>query len=448
MSASAADRWRSSQDRAAARLADTEDAFRRWLHLQDTRQVVVALAAVAANLLHGDPLWLLLVGAPGSGKTETIMPLATMPCVHLAATLTEASLLSGVSKKEHEQGATGGLLRQLGDFGIILGKDFSGVLAMNRDTRAQTLAALREVYDGRWDRPVGTGGGRVLSWAGKCGFVGAVTPSIDRHHAVMAALGERFLLYRVEVTDTRAQAHRRLTNRGYETQMRAELTEAVHNVLDQVDIGIPLRALEVDEADTLVDLADFAVKARSAVERDGYDREIVVMPEPEAPARLVGALSSILAGLEAIGANSPTCWEILDKVAWDCIPAMRRRILQHLHEHAGTPESTSTVVAATGIPKRTALYALEDLTLLHLVDGTKSSERDNAAWQWALSEHATTIWPRRVHEMSGTSEALTSHLHVFDDFSCTPTRGDDHDRGLRIAQARAAEVRRRREEAS
>jgi hypothetical protein len=37
--------------------------------------------------------------------------------------LTEAALLSGIAKKEHENGATGGLLRQIGDFGIILVKD-------------------------------------------------------------------------------------------------------------------------------------------------------------------------------------------------------------------------------------------------------------------------------------------------------------------------------------
>ena len=37
---------------------------------------------------------------------------------------------------------------------------------MNRDTRAEVLAALREVYDGRWSRNVGTDGGRTLDWTG------------------------------------------------------------------------------------------------------------------------------------------------------------------------------------------------------------------------------------------------------------------------------------------
>jgi len=37
------------------------------------------------------------------------------------------------------------------------------------------LAALREVYDGRWERNVGTDGGQTLTWTGRIAVVGAVT---------------------------------------------------------------------------------------------------------------------------------------------------------------------------------------------------------------------------------------------------------------------------------
>src|SRR5207245_2101568 len=121
----------------------------------------------------------------GSGKTETIGPLDALPYVCAASTVTgEAAFLSASSKRDREQGATGGLLRRIGEYGILLVKDFSGVLSMHRDARGQVVAALRESFDGSWSRSAGTGGGQTLSWAGKCGFLGAVTPSIDRHHAV------------------------------------------------------------------------------------------------------------------------------------------------------------------------------------------------------------------------------------------------------------------------
>lgn len=76
-------------------------------------------------------------------------------------------------------------------------KDFGSVLAQNRDARASALAALREVYDGSWTRAVGTDGGRLLEWSGKVGLIAGGTPSYDRHHAVIAALGDRFILVRL-----------------------------------------------------------------------------------------------------------------------------------------------------------------------------------------------------------------------------------------------------------
>ena len=60
-----------------------------------------------------------------------------------------------------DEGGDRRLLRQVGTFGVLLCKDFSSVLAQNKDARAEAMAALREVYDGDWHRPVGTDGGKV-----------------------------------------------------------------------------------------------------------------------------------------------------------------------------------------------------------------------------------------------------------------------------------------------
>ena len=99
--------------------------------------------------------------------------------------------------KEKVRDAKGGLLRQIGAFGVILCKDFTSVLSMHRDTRGPVLAALREIYDGAWVRHVGVDGGRTLAWSGKVALIAGCTPMIDSHHAVMAAMGERFMLYRL-----------------------------------------------------------------------------------------------------------------------------------------------------------------------------------------------------------------------------------------------------------
>ena len=47
-------------------------------------------------------------------KTETLSACSSLPYMVSAATITEAALLSGTSKRERAADATGGLLRQLG----------------------------------------------------------------------------------------------------------------------------------------------------------------------------------------------------------------------------------------------------------------------------------------------------------------------------------------------
>ncbi|MEP7105871.1 MAG: ArsR family transcriptional regulator, partial [Chloroflexota bacterium] len=146
-------------------LDDCVATFREWLHLPDAGALYVILATVAVNEAEGDPVWLLVVAPPGGGKTEILNPLAHLPNVYPAGTLTEAALLSGTPKRDKASEAKGGLLREIGEFGIILHKDFGSVLSMHRDARASVLAALREIYDGSWTRHVGTDGGRTLSWS-------------------------------------------------------------------------------------------------------------------------------------------------------------------------------------------------------------------------------------------------------------------------------------------
>lgn len=390
-------------DKVAARNAATDleaavASFREWLHLPDPGALYAALGAVMANVLPGDPVWLLLVGPPGCGKTETIAPLAALDFVHSAAVVTPAALLSGTARRELEKGATGGLLHQVGEFGILLVKDLGSILSQHREARAEALAALREVYDGRYDRPVGTGGGRVLSWAGKCGLVAGVTPTIDRHHGVMAAMGERFCLYRLEVDDPAKQARRRIGNRRHEVQMRADLAAAVTRVIAGAALNPP--DLTTTEIETIVAWSTFAVWARTGVERDGYNHEVQLMPSVEAPARLAGTLAAMHTGLCAIGATEADVWRIITKLAWDSIPDLRRRLLNQLR--AGHSDLyTADLVALTGVPRTTAERTLEDLALLGLVEGHKKGDYASAPWTWNVAEPATEAWPPTSPEMSG-----------------------------------------------
>ena len=49
----------------------------------------------------------------------------------------------------------------------------------DRKARAQILAALREVHDGRWDRSVGSSGGLTITWTGRIICIAACTTEWD-----------------------------------------------------------------------------------------------------------------------------------------------------------------------------------------------------------------------------------------------------------------------------
>jgi hypothetical protein len=372
-------------------IADVIEVHRKWLHLPDPGIVEVTLATVAANRLPGDPVWLLNVGGSSTGKTETVGAASRLPDVHPTATLTQASLLSGTPKKEHVNGAKGGLLREIGEFGIIVCKDFTSLLSQNRDSLTEVLAALREIYDGAWTRYVGTGGGIKLHWSGKVGFLGGCTPTIDGHHAVVGAMGERMIFYRLPEADDEAQGHRALAHVGHETRMRGELAEVVVGLFDGVDgWNLPPRSLSGPERTKLVDLASLTARARSAVERDRQSREVQLVPGHEAPGRLVKVLAQLLAGLEHIGVEHTEVWRLVGEVAMGCMPALRRTALECLVKREACC-TTTEVAKAVDYPTNTVRRALEDLTAHGVVRRLPGGK--GHADRWELTEWTWHRWP-------------------------------------------------------
>ncbi len=378
----------------ASELQGCLETFRRWLYLPDPGHVVAVLATQHANRAAGDPVWLLIIGGPSSGKTEAVMSLKAQSDVHVGGVITEGGLLSATPRKEHAAGATGGLLRQIGDRGHLVLKDFTSVLSMNRDTRAQLLGALREIYDGSWTRHVGTDGAKTLHWEGKLGLIAGCTGAFDTHYAVIGSLGDRFLLYRLPVEHDGDQlGERALAHLGLEEQMRRELAEASGRVLDAAGpIGTPRDA----DKERIVTLASLAVRARSSVERDPYTREITLVHPPEEAGRLALALLRLLQGARAIGAGDDLAWRVVVKVAIDCVPPIRAAILRLLRSGE---EATTQIALTLDLPLSTVRRAAEDLTAHRLLTRTKKNGKEGASDIWALSNW-TQVRIKAIPELS------------------------------------------------
>jgi hypothetical protein len=327
--------------------------------------------AVAADLLPGDPVWLGLIGPPSSAKTELLNALGQLDFVQSEGTITVAGLLSGTPKRDTERGSKGGLLREIGAFGILSLKDFGSVLTMRPEAKAELLGALREIYDGHWSRTIGTGGGRRLYWAGKLGLIFGCTEVYDQHYSVIGTMGDRFLLCRFKPEDPDNQFDMALRHSGREGErMRAELRQAVV-ALFKAPRHEP-RPLAADEHAQLKRTVSLAVKLRGGVERDWRSREVEQVYTPEGPGRLALSLERLLAGLDTLGVERETALLVVDYVAISSCPRMRRRAYEILTE----PLSTRAVAERLRLPPNTARRALEELVAQGVAIRGKNSSSD------------------------------------------------------------------------
>jgi hypothetical protein len=374
-----------SQQGPTRSIGDTLAVFKRWLLLEDQTPIYAVLGAIAANYLDGDPLWLGLIGPPSSAKTEILNSAAMLPNVVQAATITPAGLLSGTPRKQYQQGARGGLLKQIGEFGICVLKDFGSILAMHAESRAEVLAALREIYDGSWTRHVGSAGGLTLTWKGKLALVFAATGVIDAHYAVIGSMGDRFLFSRLAPASGQKQFDRALQHVGATTkQMRQELAEAVA----QLFAGRKTKPQPItkDEAKRIGDAICLVVRLRGAVARDRYHRDIEAIYGAEGTARIGLALERLLAGLDTLGMDRKAALKVVVSVALDSVPPLRRKAYECVdkcrRDLLGEPVAieTTKVAVALGLPTVTTRRVLEELVAYGLIDRRSGGKGKADLW--------------------------------------------------------------------
>lgn len=368
----------------SGQLLEVHQRYLRWFGKgYDLGALDASLAATAAERLGGDPPWLLLVGGPGAAKTETIMPLVTGAGAVAVSTITgEAALLSGTSKKDRAKDATGGLLRKVGSRGVLVIKDVTSILSMNRDTRALVLAALREIYDGQWSRNVGTDGGSTLLWEGRLVVIGAVTTAWDSAYQVVATMGDRFLLVRLNSRDHRQSAGRQaMLNVDHEKTMRHDLADAVKALIGSVDPDTDA-VLDEAEIDTLLDLADLVTRGRTAVERD-FQGNPAFAHALEMPTRLSKQLVQLVRGGIALGMPRSVALAVAQRCAADTIPPLRLAVASDVADHPGS--TTADAVERLQLPRNTVDRTLRELHLLGLLTVSSVKWGEGSRWTYSLA---------------------------------------------------------------
>jgi hypothetical protein len=366
---------------SSATLGDIKRKFLEFITLKDAIVIDIVLGAVIANqFTNADSVNLYLIGPSSSAKTEILMSLQGDKRCYVLSSLTQNSFISGFrDAKNPRVAAEVSLLFKMKNEhkNILIFKDFTTVLALNKDSQSEIISQIRELVDGYFVKKVGNQ--PPIEWRGKLGFIMGVTPVIDRFHTIHSQLGERFLSYRLDTgspDDWMSQSVAAFDSCGVETIIRPGLRDSVKAFLEKFESP---DIFSIDFSKEIIErmhfLAEFVGRARAGVSRDHY-HNVECIPEPERTPRLMKQFKSILAGIAIAEGKSRINYNLLKvirKIARDSIPVHRDIIIKALWDNYYCATSKQGIGRGplsllVNIPYRTLINYLEDLTLLGIIE--------------------------------------------------------------------------------
>lgn len=367
--------------------------FTRWLSLRSTEMVRVSLAAVLSQEIPGDPVWLFLVGPPGSAKSEICTAISRDEKVFTVSSLTPHSLISGAVVRHDPS-----LIPKL-DGRVLVIKDFTAILALSDNDRAEIFGILRDAYDGYCGKVFGNGISRT--YQSRFTIISGVTPKIYSFADQNQALGERFLKYLVGDNlyhyDEDGSISRAMTNVSSEVRMRDEIQDVVQSFLAGARARIaenPLPVLSPTVHARVIALAKYCARLRGTVDRDRYRQEMLTAkPSAEIATRLAKQLTKFAMSLCMVNGTPEAGeeeYDIIRRVATNTIPQRRDDMMYHLYRGTPTAEDamrTKDLMTISKYPFSTVQRMMDDLAALDVVQRAGKSN----SWEWALTPYVRKL---------------------------------------------------------
>lgn len=349
--------------------------------IADKNVLDLAIASfISAKLRTVPPIWLMLVGAPSSFKTELVR-LIDLPEIYSLDTLSENAFSSGYVMPDGSEPKD--LLPQLDGKCFVI-KDLTTLFSLKEDTIKKILGDLTSIFDGKFEKFTATRGN--ISYSSQFSMVTCITPAIlSKHQRYMHQLGGRFFFVRIpELTaSTKEQGYKiawDATNRKERIEQARRIVSTHCHQLSELAMKyfneIEPETQDIQEWINLA--ADFIARARGTTmtkassfeneKGETIDYYEVNDPQIEQPWRILNQLRSLTHVLAAMrGKKSVTVEELesLKIIATSSMPIDRAVVVAELlKENRLTVREVGERINKS--PK-TAGRDLKELTVLGLV---------------------------------------------------------------------------------
>jgi hypothetical protein len=375
---------------------DVLKAFTYWLEMDEdnTMALAISLAVCLSAKAPGEPLWVHLVGPPGSGKTVILNQFQKSPKVVFRSTLTPHGLVSGFKTEPDPS-----LLPKFHLLTAIF-KDFTEVLAFHPTAKDETFGTFRGAYDGYVQKDFGNGVQR--HYKVKFNLLTGVTPAI--HADNKATMGERFLKFNMMPTQKDADKvifsaiENALADTEEESQMEKELQDLIARFLQRkVDFkALPTVAHEYKAR--IVALAQICGMLRATVDREAFgEKEIKYRPQYEVGTRVAKQLikaMQFIAFVFDLKAVNDDVYRIVERLAMDSCIGLHVEVVEAIMERGGKAIQ-GEVRDRIGLPETNVGRKFNDLSALGILRkaGTvKMGPNGTATTVYELAPKVATLW--------------------------------------------------------
>lgn len=299
-----------------------EKLLTSYFEIDDLQAIDIIIAtAVSHKLNWSEMLWLRVIGASGSGKTELLRTLSQEPYSTTMESITAGSIRRGyvIKKKDGETQQT--LLQRLNGK-LVITKEFGSMLTKNSDTQNEIFGLLRSVYDGELDADYGSDEGHLNQKTHFDWILGS-TPLIDSNRSIEYQLGSRFIDLRWNSPeDRRTAVDKAQINDGNLSTIREKLSESMMDILNIKS------SVQKPKLSYISTLANITAALRTPVERDRYKRDIIDIPEIELGTRMGQSLSRVATGLMLIGVKEEDLKPYLIRLVFSSMTAIRSKVIK------------------------------------------------------------------------------------------------------------------------